>query len=214
MKKLNNKGFGVMGVLAVIVIIAAAGGIGAYVYHKHHKANSNTTSSTSSSNGSSAGKTGGTTQSPDPTADWSTYSSTSGKFALKYPKTWATAANPSQCQDGIFLLGGNSSAVGSCGSNNFGQMTITWQPVRTSCGLGSTYWTTNSTTAVTVSGVSGTETTGTAKAGGSVPEGTTTTQYCFVRSGTMYVANYTQLSTYPDVLSDFNLMVAKTLSFN
>jgi hypothetical protein len=29
----------------------------------------------------------------------------------------------------------------------------------------------------------------------------------------MYIANYTVLSSYPNVLSDFNTMVTKTLSF-
>jgi predicted negative regulator of RcsB-dependent stress response len=58
MKKLNNKGFGLVGVLVVIVILAAMGGAGAYVYHKHHKAKATTTSSSTSSNTNSIGKSG------------------------------------------------------------------------------------------------------------------------------------------------------------
>jgi uncharacterized membrane protein len=211
-KSLNSRGFGLIGVLIVIAVLVVAGGAGAYVYHRDHKAKS-----AASANSSTQTQTTTTTtpsQSVDPTAGWVAYTSTSGKFSLKYPKAWVTAANLSQCSDGIFMLGADNKSVGTCGSNNFGQMTVTWQPVRTSCGLTSTYWTTNSTQAVMVSGINGTETTGTAKAGGSVPEGTTTVQYCLTKNGTMYVADYTQLSTYPDVVSDFNTMITKSLTFN
>jgi hypothetical protein len=156
---------------------------------------------------------GTTTKAPDPTAGWTSYTSTSGGFSLKYPSTWVSATNPSQCPDSIFLLGANSNSVGVCGSNNFGQMTVSWQPVKAACGLDSSAWTTTSTKSVTVSGVNGTETTGTAKTGETLPEGTPTIQYCFIKSGTMYVADYNQLSTYPNVLSDFNLMITQTFTF-
>ena len=215
-QQLNSKGFGLIAAVIVIAVLVVLGGAGAYVYHRDHKAKPATTSSTTgvASAQNKSTNTTASSQSADPTAGWITYTSTSGQFSLKYPKTWATAANLNQCQDGIFLLGADSKSVGTCGGNTPGQMTITWQPVRTSCGLDSSGWTINATQAVTVSGVSGTETTGTAKVGDSIPEGTTTEQYCFVRNGTMYIADYNQLATYPDVLSDFNLMVTKTLTFN
>lgn len=213
---LNSKGFGLVGLLAVIVALVVLGGAGAYVYHRDHRVKNTTTTTSSSSKISAQTSKSATTssQSVDPTAGWVTYTSSTGNFSLKYPKAWVTAANLSQCQDGMFLLGANTTSVGACGSNNLGQMTVTSQPVRTSCGLTSTYWTINTTQSVTVSDVSGTETTGTAKDGAAVPEGTNTVQYCFIKNGTMYVADYTQLSTYPDVLPDFELMVTKTLTFN
>ena len=65
MKKLNNKGFGLVGVLAVIVVLAVAGGVGTYVYHKHHKTNSTNSSSTSSNTGST-GKSGSSGDSTPP----------------------------------------------------------------------------------------------------------------------------------------------------
>lgn len=49
MKKLNNKGFGILGILLVIIVLAAAGGVGAYVWHKNHKAKTTANSTSSSS---------------------------------------------------------------------------------------------------------------------------------------------------------------------
>lgn len=59
MKKLNSKGFGLLGILSVIIVLALAGVIGVYVYHKNHK--TKTTASSSSSTGTKTGSTGGST---------------------------------------------------------------------------------------------------------------------------------------------------------
>lgn len=87
MKKLNNRGFGLVGVLAVIVVLAVAGGIGAYVYHKHHKTSSTTTSGNTSNNSDSTGKSGGTTQTPVKyftISEWGIKAPYSGSLTLQY----------------------------------------------------------------------------------------------------------------------------------
>lgn len=56
MRKLNNKGFGLIGVLTVIVILIVAGGVGVHVYHEHHKTNAAANSGSASTNTGSTGK--------------------------------------------------------------------------------------------------------------------------------------------------------------
>lgn len=209
----DQKGFTLIEGLLVVIALALVTGVGFYVINANKDKKDDTVTSASTS------KTSEKTKSvADPTSDWAPYTSTSGKFSLKYPKAWATATHPELCADGIFMLGGNSASVGKCASDDFGQMTVTWRSDRAVCGdLNSDAWTQNSKETVTASGVSGTRIVATAKAPGqglgSVPEGTATVQYCFVNNGTTYIADYTQLSTYPNVLNDFNTMVTKTLKF-
>lgn len=212
----NQKGFTAVEVLLVILILVVVGAVGYMVYHNDHKTKTVSTTNTSSNKPTTSTKssTSTTTATTDPTANWTPYTNSSGGYSLKYPTTWSTAANASSCSSSLLLLGANSSSVGSCNTNNFGQITVTWQPVKAPCGLDSSDWTVNSTQSVTVSGVSGTETTGTSKVATTVPAGTSTVQYCFITKGNMYVADYSELSSYPNVLSDFNLMVTKTLTFN
>lgn len=56
MRKLNSKGFGLIGVFAITIVLALAGGAGVYVYHQNHKA-----TTTSTNGNSTANKEGGTT---------------------------------------------------------------------------------------------------------------------------------------------------------
>jgi hypothetical protein len=156
----------------------------------------------------------------DPTADWTSYSSPLGKFSVKYPKSWVTVSNQDACSNtaetGIFMLGVNSASVGKCATDTGGQITITWRTDRQSCGdLSSDAWTQDSKQSVTVDGTSATKIEATAKEvqGIGDPAGTKTVQYCAVANHATYIADYTQLSSYPDALSDFNTMVTKTLKF-
>ena len=219
----NQHGFSAIEGLLILIAVAIIGGTGWYVYNANKKANTSYNSASQSSQSTvkfAKRKTAATTtvtpnQSSDPTAGWATYASASGGFSLKYPKTWVTSESATNCPSGLLMLGANSSSIGRCGTNNFGQMTMTWQPARAQCGLNSSDWTINSTQNVTVSGVGGLESNATSKtATTSGPAGTSTVQYCFITKGNMYVANYTELSSYPDVLADFNTMVTKTLNFN
>ncbi len=211
----NEAGFSAVEVVLVLVIVALIGVVGYMVYKNHNK----TTPVTSQQGATS--KTTTPTPKPvatDPPADWTTYSGSDGKISLKYPKTWVMATHPELCSSGILLLGANSSSVGKCATEDFGQVSVTWQPSHANCGdLNSDAWTVNTKETVKISGVSGLKQTATAKAPGaglgSDPEGTKVVNYCFNAGGDTYVANYTQLSTYPDALSDFNTMVTKTLKF-
>jgi hypothetical protein len=220
--KRNQNGFSAVEGLLIFVIVVIIGGTGWYVMSANNKTNDTLNNAGLGTAAKATKKKTTTTSSAtqaDTTANWTAYSNKDGQFSLKYPVAWATATNPQLCAGGIFMLGGDSKSVGKCGSDDTGQITMTWRQDRTVCGdLDSDSWTTNSKEAVTVAGVKGTKIVAVAKAQdqllGSVPEGTKTVQYCFIANNMTYIADYTQLSSYPNVLSDFDLMVTKTLKFS
>jgi hypothetical protein len=217
MRKLNSKGFSTLEIILVLIVVGLSAGAGVYFFKQQKKDDTqpaNTTSQTQTDT-----KPAETKATPDPTADWVSYTSAEGKFSLKYPKTWVTATNPELCSPGILLLGANSGSVGKCASEGFGQISVTGQPSHADCGdLNAEAWTVNSKETVTVASVTGLKQAATAKApadgAGTDPEGTKILNYCFNNNGYTYVANYKQLPSYPDALADFSLMVTKTLKFN
>jgi hypothetical protein len=225
MKINKQRGFTVVEGLLIFIIIGIIGGTSWYVVHANSKTNDTLNNAGLGSAVKSAKKkqiSPVTVAPADPTANWITYSSKTGKYLLKYPPSWTKAVPVSGCDvdDSLLLLGGNSNSAGKYCSDGDGQITITWRQDRALCGdLDSESWDTNSKESVTVSGVKGTKIIATAKDQGqqllgSVPEGTKTVQYCFVANNMTYIADYTKLSAYPDVLNDFDLMVAKTLKFS
>jgi hypothetical protein len=205
----SEAGFSAVEVVLILVIVGLIGVVGFMVYKNHNKATPVATTQKTS------------TPKPvavDPTTNWTAYSGSDGKISLKYPTTWVTASHSELCSRGILLLGADISSVGKCATEGSGQVSVTWQPSHADCGdLNSDAYTINSKDTVTVSGVSGLKQTATAKAPsfsvGADPEGTKVVNYCFNTDGYTYVADYTQLSSYPDALHDFNLMVTKTLKF-
>lgn len=210
--KANQKGFTLVEGLLILLVLSVIGFGGYYVWSSRNTEDAPT---------QPAQKQSEKTQTVDPTKDWTSYTSELGKFSLKYPKDWATATNPDLCANtaltGIFMLGADASSVGKCATDSGGQITITWRTDRQLCGeLSSEAWTQNSKQTVTIGGVRATKIEATAKEvqGIGDPVGTKTTQYCAVANNVTYIANYTQLSSYPDVLDDFNLMVTKTLKFD
>lgn len=192
MKKLNTKGFTALEIILILVVVGLLAGATTY-FLKHQKKDdkpaANTTSQTQTNT-----KPEETKATPDPTADWVSYTSTTGKFTLKYPKTWATALHPEFCGDGIFLLGPTASSVGKCGADGaraFGEIGISWIPNRSTteqCGLNKDVWQIDSTETVTVSGISAIKTAGTfltdETAGGGQAKGNKTVQYCLVNNNT------------------------------
>lgn len=210
----NEKGFGIIEVVLVVLVIGLLITVGWLFFDRQNskKQDSKSLEIVSQNEHNETATT-------DPTASWITYTGPDSRISLKYPTTWVTASDPSLCSSGVLLLGASSNSVGKCGSEDFGQMSVTWQPSHAYCGdLNSDAWTVDSTENVTVSGISGLKQTATAKApsprGGSEPEGTKVVNYCFNSNNYTYVANYTHKPTYPDVLSDFNVMITKTLKFD
>lgn len=213
----NQLGFGAVEVLLGLIFLAIVAFTGVYV------ANNRDTKTEASSSSANSKVVENKPTATGPTASWTKYSDPLGKFDIKFPKTWVTVTNPTACgntsETGVFLLGANSDSVGKCASENFGQMTVTWRSDRTSCeDLSADAWTQDSKQTVTVSSVAATKISATAKEPGfglgAVPEGTKTVQYCAIANKKMYIANYLQLTGSPDVLSNFNTMVTKTLKFN
>lgn len=222
MKRLNQKGFSHFEIALLILVVALIGFAGYTVWQKNKPESAATTTVVTEKKDT---KTESTNSQSDPTSDWKTYTSTTGKFTLKHPKTWATASNPELCAEGLVMFGADSNSVGRCaadGARAFGQMAITWRSDRkdlSSCGLNlnEELWTIDSTETTTVAGVQAVKTSGTYKnddqAQGGQAKGNKAVQYCFVGNGSQYIASYTKWSDYPDVLSDFNTMVTKTFKF-
>lgn len=97
-KKLNNKGFGLVGVLVVILVLVAAGGAGYYIWHKNHKAKVTTTSSvTTDSTSKKLAQSTTTPQPVDPYAGWKTYST--GQVSFRYPSSWVVSEGPTNSPD-------------------------------------------------------------------------------------------------------------------
>lgn len=204
-------GFSLFVVLAAILVIAAIG-VGGYLVYQRSTMHTPPTHTASSSSGNS-NQTSYPPAEPNVTYSGKSaiYASKIGGFSLTFPKTWAVRSVG--CSDGLILLGADSSSVGACGSENFGQMAFAWQPVRTDCGVTPAYYTDINTQSVSASGVSGTKTTATAKEGAGVPIGTKIEQYCYVKDGISYIASYTQSSNYPNALTDFEAMATSGLNF-
>jgi type II secretory pathway pseudopilin PulG len=223
--KRNEKGFGIIEALLLIVIVGMLGGAG-WLVHKSQKATNNSLDNSKNSLESAKAaqeerkKTSSTVV--DPTADWTTYSSKEGQYSLKYPKTWATAAHPESCTPGTLLLGANADITGICGSDGGGQIVVSSHDgdQRADIELTSKYYLDLKTETVTVSGVTGKKQSGTFKSppnevmGPGFVDGDKRVVYAFYTKNKTYLASYSIRSAYPDVLSDFNLMMTKTFKFS
>lgn len=215
--KNNEKGFGVLGLLLIILTILLIGVAGWYVWNRQQK--DDTASKTASSTAGEKATESGAAE-KDPTTDWIAYSNASGDFSFKHPSAWVRASNLDLCSPELILLAGNASSVGTCASEHFGQMGVhsTVGDARANYQIAAGYEDVTET-AVTVRGVTGTKQTATAmgqdgEGSGALPDGTKVVQYAFFTKGRTYVATYFQQPSYPDVLSDFNLLVTKTLRFS
>jgi hypothetical protein len=213
MKK-NQSGFTTVEIALVLLVVTLVSVIGFMIYKNGHESDT--------SNGVTVTKSTATQKKPakDPTANWTIYTSDTGKFAIKYPKTWVKASNPELCSDGIFLLGANSDSVGKCGSEDFGQIAITWQNEAVACpDLSPSEWSdiTRKEFVATAAQTTGVLQTGVSKQSdqllGAVPAGAKLIQYCIEENNITYHLSYTQLPSYPDAQADFNTMVTKTLQF-
>ena len=252
----DQSGFGHLETAIVVVIIATIGVIGWLVYDRQ-KAQQNTPNISKqitsfdecaaagnpimesypeqcSANGKTFTKNvsisdnNSNVKTVDETLDWQSYTSRSGKYSVKYPKTWVVAANLEYCTEGLTLIGvtinARESSVGKCASGGpgaFGQIAISEVSNgsdTSACGLDSQQWQTDSKKSVTVDGLSATRTVGTYIASdqefGGYEKGASTVKYCFTTKNTVYTASYIKRDRYPDVLNDFDTMATKTLTLN
>lgn len=212
----NYKGFALLEGLLILLIIGMLAGVGYYVYDAK-KNSENSLDNASKTELTAAGKK---TVAEDPTKDWKAYSNKDGQFSLKHPASWVQASSPELCSEGLLLIAANAASVGTCASEDGGQMQISSQAgdLRSEYQLKSANYPDLKTESVTVAGVAGEKQSGTYKAdegaeGPGPSTGEKKVTYIFYTNSRTYQASYWIKDSYPDVLADFNTMVTKTLKF-
>jgi len=211
----SQTGFAVIELVVLVVVLALAGGAGYYIWHTNQQSQVKLDAAkkaTQSSNHIS-------TKSTDPTATWTKYSNKDGGFSLKYPSSWLTAYS---CTTSAVLLAPSSSVRVDCNSAKVNQGYIeeiyVGPAFRFGCiplSLKDGFTNIQQQSVKTSSGVTATEYTAASNgnSGSLFMKGTNVNDYYFTVNGKCYEANYTQFPGYPDVSSDFNLMITKTLKF-
>lgn len=220
--KNNEQGFSALEIILIVVIVAMVGGVSWFVWNSKNKTNATYNNSTNATTSVKPAKGTATKTSPtplDPTSSWTPYGDTSNKLSLRYPTTWVKATHPELCSAGILLLGPTAQSVGACGSGNVGEVEIVAQEgdQRTTNGGFSTpdYSDIQSST-VNVDSVGGKKYSATLvqpSLGADMAPGTKMVAYEFYSNGKTYDFSYRQAPTYPDALSDFDLLVTKTVKF-
>lgn len=217
MKKLNQQGFSIWELLLLLLLILILILLGWWVWQQQED---NAPADNSSSQASSSPEEVPAAPVPDPTADWIPFSSVPGQYNLKYPPTWIKASNLENCNSGLLLLGGNAAATGKCATEYFGQIAVGSNEgdISAEVQLTAAYYTGLTNEAITLNGVVGRKQTGTYQETsdefvGTMKTGDQVVKYIFVTNGRTYTATYIKTPTFPDVLSDFNLMVTETLKF-
>jgi hypothetical protein len=225
--KRNQCGFTAVAGLLVLVIVAIIGGTGWYVMQAN-KNTDNTLNKAGLGTAAKSAKKSSPAPAPkaDPTADWVAYSSKTGNFSLRYPSSWLKAQLPSDgcgVNDNFLMIAPDSNSLGKyCTDGGIGQVAFDSNKISESFvpkyTEGNGYKNVESKS-VTVNGVAGTRQYATATgqdngpALGALPDGTKVVFYSFTTNGKVYTAQYNQRPTYTDNLSDFDLMVTKTLKF-
>ncbi|MGZ6004910.1 MAG: hypothetical protein ACXWLH_02050 [Candidatus Saccharimonadales bacterium] len=212
--KKNQSGFGALEVLLIIVIIAVIAGLGWFVINSRNKtntsyenaANNNTVTKPDINKSKTTTNTTTTSKTTSTNSGCKTYTSADRSFSFICPKSWVTASNPELCSENIALIAPTKATVGTCGSENFGEVAIL--STSESCELLGSNFSNKTESTVTVSNISGKKYYGIDKT-----NDLAITRYCFKTSKLTYQATYYKTSTEPDVLSDFNSLV-KTLKFN
>lgn len=223
-KPINQKGFAAIEAVLIVIILAIIGGTGYYVYQANNKSTDTQNAAQTNANSATPHKK---SAKADATKDWTSYTSTAGKFSLKYPGTWVQPTNKDLCNPDTFdrtlYLGPNSASVLKCATEYFGQINVTSvagnQPAESEFDAAAFKNIVDKN--VTVSGVKGKRTSAVAKDQpglvGGYAAGTTVVKYSFYTNSNTYVATYIQApkgsDPSQDVLADFDLMVTKTLKF-
>lgn len=216
----SQRGFGLLEGLLIIVIIGLIAGAGWYVWDSKKNADKSLTNASISDSVTADLQPGDKQSIENLTKDWKAYSSQEGQYSFKHPASWVYAPNADVCAEGLVLLGANASAVGTCASENGGQMLVSSQngDLRSQYELKSSNYPDLKAENVTVDGVAGKKQSGTFKAdpnaeGSGPADGDKVVAYIFYANGRTYQANYWIKTSFPDVLKDFETMVTKTLKF-
>jgi len=216
MKKDQN-GFSTVEGLLVGVIIAMITGVGYFVYKADQSSNKQQADSSVSQQEKSTND-----QAKDPTEGWKSYKDKDGLFSLKYPSSWTIAENLDMCDPGLVLLGANKESTGACQSDNGGQISVEARKgdlLRSDYELLPEYYSDIKTESITINGVASMKQLGTFSPNEEVflgpKKGDKKLIYIFQDGGYTYAASYyiKKDNPYPDVQSDFELMITKTLKF-
>jgi len=233
MISIKRAGVGFMRTIVLVVFLGVAGFLGWFVWQSKintEKSLNNTDRAQTAIIGNGEKNTEIRDQVPagDITADWTPFSSQEGKFSLRYPRAWVQPSNRDLCSPELFkraiYLGPDAESVLKCASEYFGQMSVSSVEgdKRAEYNMDAGYKEVTKKEVV-VSGVTGHRISGVTAAaspGGAFSpiEGTIEVRYVFFTNGNTYVARYTQApkghSPSTNVMSDFDLMVTKTLKFS
>lgn len=223
MKK--QQGFSVIHIIMFIVLAGIIGFTGWYVWDTNKKASDTLESADQQSfkkaEKSSNDKNAAKKTAEDPTKDWKSYTSTAGKYSLKYPPAWVVAENPEQCTDGTFLVGPTKDTSGRCASDNGGMVSFSALNGDSSseAALKAANYPDVTSESVTFADVTGKKYSGTFKTNPAEEvligpaDGTKAVQYVFFTNNKTYILRYSQEPTQPNELANFELIVNKTFKF-
>lgn len=217
----SQKGIAHLGLILLVVVALLALG-GWYVWKQTSKKDNASGSTSQSTDKSSSDEKKTEKKKADTTSDWVTYSNAEGAFSFKHPSKWVFAANPENCSDGLVLFAPTTDTLGKCATEFGGQMQVSSADgdVRDVYKFKEPYYKDVTDESVTVQDVEGNKYSTTVMGMedevviGSMPDNTRLVRYVFFVNEKTYIASYVQEPEYPDVLSDFNLLVTKTFKFS
>jgi hypothetical protein len=209
----NQKGFISMEVFLIIVVLVLVGGTGYFVYQATKKTND--TFSAAAKAADSSPETKNMKQKSDLTSNWTAYQGS--RLSFRYPSGWIKTA----CEADNVMLGPNEISSGNCNSDKTPEIAVYTAEgdKRADYHLETNYYPDLKKETVTVNGVTGYKESGTFTTPAGQQEligpgdGGKQERYVFYSNGVTYIAHYGQSSGFTDELTNFDLLVTKTLSF-
>lgn len=199
---------GVGFIVVIIIAVLAIGTVGLFTYRAYQtqKAANSKKTEISVSTHTEKGET----------ADWASFTSSSAKLTFKYPADWSSKSCSDNDMTSVYLAPpGTSQAV--CNSEKGAEILVSSMAGNHRSINATDYaaiGTSVSKQAVTIDGVAGQKVSYTANGDDFIPAETKQVTYEFFTNGRTYIASYVQKPNDPDVLSDFELLVTKTLKFS
>lgn len=210
---INRRGFTLIEGLLTTMTIAVVSGVGFYVYSV--KRDDDKPKTKTSQTKTNTQKSKAEPVADDATKDWKTF--TDKSLSLKYPAAWVAPKNNEACGTEGLRRGTTLEAAGICQSDAVSQITVYAESGDNSKDLAprDAYDTDIKSADVTVASVAGKRYSSTTKGDLMQAAGIKVVQYIFPTNGRTYIAIYRDdHAKYKDALSDFDLMVTKTLKFN